>query len=54
MYIGEGYGGFYLQKTYIPIIYLFNLVSDLQLQWQLNQSVAQSEVGLKQSQDSLK
>ena len=30
-------------------IYLFNQVSDLKLQWQLNQSIAQSKVGLKQS-----
>ena len=27
---------------------LFNQVSDLHLQWQLNQSIDQSEVGLKQ------
>ena len=35
-------------------IYLFNQVSDLQLQRQLNQSIAQSEVGLKQSRRLLK
>lgn len=36
--------GKYVKK----IIDLFNQVSDLHLQWQLNQSINQCEVGLKQ------
>ena len=39
---------------FIYLFILFNQVSDLQLQWQLNQSIAQSEVGLKQSTRLLK
>ena len=42
-------------RRLIPLLFIFfNQVSDLQLQWQLNQSITQSEVGLKQSTRLLK
>ena len=55
MKVLKGLGNKKYLNTYLFILFiLFNQVSDLQLQWQLNQSIAQSEVGLKQSAGLLK
>ena len=54
MYIGEVMEGFTCRRL-IPLLFIFvNQVLDLQLQGQLNQSIAQSEVLLKQSARLLK
>ena len=55
MKVLKGLGNKKYLNTYLFILFiLFNQVSDLQLQLQLNQSIAQSEVGLKQSARLLK